>query len=130
VNIMRLLNLVVIAALVLAAAYVYKIKFDSTLQAERVAKLRQEIRRENDATAALRAEWSTLDNPDRIQALAKRHLDLKPVDATQFDSLDRLPERPPDLVPPDSSDPIGAMIENSDEFDGATGSVADSAKAK
>jgi cell division protein FtsL len=130
VNIMRLLNLVVIAALVLAAAYVYKIKFDSTLQAERVAKLRQEIRRENDAIAALRAEWSTFDNPDRIQALAKRHLDLKPVDATQFDSLDHLPERPPDLVPPDSADPIGAMIENSDELYGVTGSIANPEKAK
>ena len=37
---MRLLNICVIAALVLAAAYVYKIKFESTRQAERVAKLR------------------------------------------------------------------------------------------
>ena len=37
---MRLLNILVIGALILAASFVYKIKFDSTLQAERVAKLR------------------------------------------------------------------------------------------
>ena len=43
----------------LAAAYVYEIKFESTLQAERVAKLRGEIRREHDAIAALRAEWAS-----------------------------------------------------------------------
>ena len=97
---MRLLNICVIAALVAAAAYVYKIKFESTRQAERVAKLRTEIRREHDAIAALRAEWSKLDNPARIQELAKRHLALKPIDPRQFDRLDQLPERPPDLVPP------------------------------
>ena len=37
---LRLLHIVVLAALVLAAADVYKIKYESTLQAERVAKLR------------------------------------------------------------------------------------------
>src|SRR5712672_2796098 len=96
VTLMRLLHLVVVAALVCAAVYVYKIKFDSALQVERVAKLRSEIRRERDAIATLRAEWSQLDNPIRIQGLAQRHLALKPIDATQFDALDRLPERPAD----------------------------------
>jgi cell division protein FtsL len=110
-KLVRLLNLIVVAALVLAATYVYKIKFESTLQAERVAKLRTDIRRERDAIAALRAEWSQLDSPSRIQGIAERHLALKPVDAMQFDSFDHLPERPPDRVPPDASDPIGAMIE-------------------
>ena len=61
-------------ALVAAAAYVYEIKFESTLQAERLAKLRSEIRRERDAIATLRAEWAKLDNPVRIQGLAQRHL--------------------------------------------------------
>ncbi|MEA2989145.1 MAG: hypothetical protein QOG83_1856 [Alphaproteobacteria bacterium] len=113
----RFINICVIAALVLAAAHVYKIKFESTRQAERVAKLRMEIRREHDAIAGLRAEWSKLDNPLRIQALAGRHLStLKSVEPRQFDKLDRLPERPPDLVPPDSSDPIGFLIDTP-EFD-------------
>ena len=55
---MRLLNILVICALVLAASLVYKIKFDSTLQAARVAKLRNELRHERDAIAVLRAEWA------------------------------------------------------------------------
>src|SRR5262249_62030251 len=76
---LRLLNLAVIAALVLAAAWVYEIKYASTRQAERVAKLRVEIRRERDNIATLRAEWARLDNPDRIQTLARRHLTLKPI---------------------------------------------------
>ena len=79
----RLLNICVIVALVLAAADVYKIKFESTRQAQRVAKLRMEIRREHDAIAALRAEWTTLENPARIQGLGRRHLRLRPAEATQ-----------------------------------------------
>ena len=55
--IFRVINIVVIGALVLAAAYVYRIKFDSTVQAEHLAKLRIEVRRERDHIAALRAEW-------------------------------------------------------------------------
>jgi cell division protein FtsL len=119
---MRLLNLLVAATLILAAAYVYKIKFESTVQAERVAKLRAEIERERDAVAALRAEWSQLDNPARIQELARRHLRLKPLEPSQIDPLDRLPERPVEWVAPTVSDPVGAMIESL-QPDDATGSV-------
>ena len=91
---MRLLHIFVIGALILAASFVYKIKFDSTLQAERVAKLAGQLRRERDAIASLRAEWAKLDTPGRIQGLAFRHLALRPMLPTQFDNLDRLPERP------------------------------------
>ncbi len=121
---MRLLNLIVIVALVFAAGYVYRIKFDAAAQAERVAKLRTEIRRERDATALLRAEWARLDSPDRIEKLAKRHLKLKAEDATQFDSLDSLPERPPSPAMPEDTDPIGAMIDNTEDLNALTGSIA------
>jgi len=127
--ILRILNLVVIVALVAAAAYVYRIKFDSTLQAERLAKIRSEVRRERDTIAALRAEWGELDNPARIEALAKRYLQLKPVVPMQFNSLDQLPDRPPQFIKPDSADPIGVMIENLEEPDTVTGSIAAPASA-
>ena len=121
---MRLINILVIAALVLAAADVYKIKFESTREAQRVVKLRMEIRREQDAIAALRAEWAKLDSPARVQELARRHLPLKPMEATQFDRLDNLPERPPALMPGDEPDPIGVVIANPALVDRAvTGSV-------
>ena len=110
---MRILNVLVIGALVAAAAYVYKVKFESTREAERLAKLRTEIRQEQDAIASLRAEWSKLDTPARIQELAKRHLGtMKSIDPRQIDTLRNLPERPPDLVPPDAADPIGSLLEN------------------
>ncbi len=121
--ILRILNLIVIAALVLAAAYVYRIKFDSTVQAERLAKIRSELRRERDTIAALRAEWGELENPARIESLAKRLLPLKPIAPTQFDSLNQLPDRPPQIIKPGSSDPIGAVIENLEEPASVTGSI-------
>lgn len=123
---MRFLHLIVVAALVVAAAYVYKIKFESTVQAERVAKLRAEIRREHDSIAALRAEWAQLDTPLRIQALAQRHLSIRPIDPNQIDSFDRLPVRPADVEPPQSADTIAAIVDGMD-FDLATGSIATAA---
>ena len=103
---MRYLNLLVIAALILAASLVYKIKFDSTLQAEKVAKMRGELRVERTAIARLRAEWARLDTPARLQALADRHLHLVPLKATQFGAIGKLPMRPP----PTAGDAISALI--------------------
>ena len=111
---MRLLNFCALVLLVLAAAYVYEIKFESTLRAERIAKMRGDLRHERDAIAALRAEWATLDNPARIQGLARRHLRLRPADATQFDQLRRLPERPPVIVQPPPADLIANQINNNE----------------
>jgi len=117
---MRFLNLCVLALLIAAAAYVYEIKFESTLRGERVAKMRGDIQRERDAIAALRAEWSTLENPARIQGLARRHLRLRPTDSAQYDSLDRLPERPPSIVQPPAADAIADKIE---DLNPVTGSI-------
>jgi hypothetical protein len=107
---MRLIHLFVIGALICAAAFVYQIKMDSTARTERVLRLRAEIREQREAIAALRSEWARLDAPLRLQGLAERHLPLKPLTATQYDSLKNLPERPPSLVKPGEPDPIGAMI--------------------
>jgi cell division protein FtsL len=127
---MRVLNILVIAALVAAAAYVYKIKFESTREAERVAKLRMEIRQEQDAIAVLRAEWSRLDTPARIQDLANRHLSLRPIDPRQFDNLRNLPERPSDRVPDDAADPIGSLLGSSVLGDVSTSSIPAAPRAK
>ena len=123
--ILRGLNFIVIGALVFAAAYVYRIKFDSTVQAERLAKLRSEVRHERDDIAALRAEWGQLDSPERIETLAKRFLQLKPIAPTQFDALDHLPDRPPQDTTADNKDPIGGIIENWEQSDtiDTTGSI-------
>ncbi|WP_315807097.1 MULTISPECIES: hypothetical protein [unclassified Bradyrhizobium] len=108
---MRLIHLLVIGALIFAAAYVYRIKMDSTARVERVLQLRAEIREQREAIAVLRAEWAKLDAPLRLQGLVERHLPLKPLNANQYDNLKNLPERPPRFARPDNPDPIGSMID-------------------
>jgi hypothetical protein len=120
---MRILHLFVIVALIVAAAYVYDIKFEATMQAERLSSLRGEIRRERDAIAALRAEWAKLDSPGRIQELAQRHLPLKQLDQFQIDNLASLPERKKPPQPEELSDPIAALIGEADAY--STGSISE-----
>lgn len=107
---MRFIHLLVIGALIFAAAYVYRIKMESTERTERVLRLRQEIREQRDAIAGLHAEWAKLDSPLRLQGLVERHLPLKPLNANQYDSLKNLPDRPARLVNPGDPDPIGTML--------------------
>jgi hypothetical protein len=122
---LRLFNIMVVAALIGSAAWVYKIKFEATVQAESVARLRSEIRRERDSIATLRAEWSRLDSPERLQELAQRHLKLRPVEFAQYDGLDNLPERPKPIVPPGTADPIGAIIETFADAEVLNGTLPD-----
>jgi hypothetical protein len=124
---LRIIHLLVIGALLFAAAYVYRIKMESTVRTERVLRLQAEIREQRDAIAVLRSEWAKLDAPLRLQGLAERHLALKPLNGTQYDSLKNLPERPPNFAKPGDPDPIGAMINTIDaaaDADSVTGSVA------
>jgi len=109
---MRIIHVLVIGMLVFAAAYVYRIKMESTVRTERVLRLQADIREQRDAIAALRAEWTRLDSPLRLQGLTERHLPLKPIVATQYDTLKNLPERPPNFNR--DPDPIGSMISNLD----------------
>jgi hypothetical protein len=123
---MRIIHLLVVGMLIFAAAYVYRIKMESTSRVERVQRLNAEIREQRDAIAVLRAEWARLDAPLRLQGLAERHLALKPIVATQYDQLKNLPERPPSFAKPGDPDPIGAMIntiEAATDAASVTGSV-------
>jgi hypothetical protein len=127
---MRIIHLLVIGVLVFAAAYVYRIKMESTVRTEKVSRLHADIREQRDAIAQLRAEWAKLDAPMRLQGLAERHLKLQPMTAQQFDSLKNLPDRPPSFARPGTPDPIGAMLNSIDPDVVVTGSVSDKAQDK
>lgn len=103
---MRILHTLVVLALIAAAAVVYRVKYEATRHAEQVAKIRLEISREREAIGELQAEWARLNSPERLQALAERHLTLRPLAIQQIHDLKNLPEKP-SLDP----DPIGTMLE-------------------
>jgi cell division protein FtsL len=89
----RFLNLLAVLALIGSAIYAYTIKYETIFHAERIVKLKHEIKAEEDQIATLRAEWSHLTRPERIQALADKFLDLQPVSLRQIVSADALPAR-------------------------------------
>ena len=124
---MRIIHLFVVGMLIFAAAYVYRIKMESTARVERVQRLNAEIREQRDAIAVLRAEWAKLDSPLRLQGLTERHLGLKPITAQQYDQLKNLPERPPNFTR--DPDPIGAML-NTIEAAGAPNEITGSVPAQ
>lgn len=107
----RLLHLLVICSLVFAAGYVYRIKMTSTVRTERVMQLRNDVREQREAIAALRADWAKLEAAGRLQGLAERHTELKPLDVNQIDDFKSLPDRPPNFLRPSDPDPIASMIE-------------------
>lgn len=105
---LRIFHVLSLLVLIGSAVTVYKVKFDTTYEAQRIAKLRNEIRTERDRLALLRAEWMRLSSPQRIQDLASRHLGMKPLQVARITDLSGLPEKP---LGPEDGDPIGEFID-------------------
>jgi cell division protein FtsL len=104
---LRLLHVLSLLVLIASAFVVYKVKYDSTYEVQRIAKLREEIRVERERVALLRAEWTRLTAPQRIQDLAARHLGMKPLQVAQYSDFTNLPEKPAGI----DGDPIGEFID-------------------
>ena len=60
---------------------------------EEIAGLHKKIESERDGIAVLRAEWSLLNRPERIERLAAKYLKLAPAAPRQLVTLDSL-DRP------------------------------------
>ena len=73
---LRFVNICLVLALVALAYVIYEGKYEARALDEDIGGLRKEIETERDAVAVLRAEWSLLNRPERIERLAKKHLKL------------------------------------------------------
>jgi cell division protein FtsL len=104
---LRIVHVLSVLFLVGAAFAVYKVKYEATYEAQRVAKLRADIRVERERLATLKAEWTRLTAPQRIQDLAARHLGMKPIEVARIGDLANLPEKPAGI----DGDPIGEFID-------------------
>ena len=93
----RTTDIVLIAVMVSAAAFTYKTKHEAEEQFAAVRKIESQIRFEEDSMDLLKADWSLLTQPSRLQRLAEIYqsqLELQPVEAHQILGLDELPSRP------------------------------------
>ncbi|MDQ6433460.1 hypothetical protein RB623_05275 [Mesorhizobium sp. LHD-90] len=92
----RTSDMVLIAVMVSAAAFTYKTKQEAEHERVSVRKLEQQIRLEEDSIALLKADWSLLTQPARLQKLTEIYqadLKLQPVDPHQYAKLDEIPVR-------------------------------------
>lgn len=97
----RAVNLVSVAIIIAISAALYHVKYEASATAREVVNLREQVVAEKDLVAVLRAEWSHLNQPARLQDLAMRHLQLEPITVDQMVTLQDLPARPRETEPVD-----------------------------
>jgi hypothetical protein len=100
---MRTLNIVLIGGMLAGAGVVYHLKYEAERATTHVAQLHRKIQQEREAVATLKAEWSLLNQPRRLQELTERYhtyLELEPLDPNQVAAIDEIPFR---TAPTDTS---------------------------
>ena len=96
----RTLDVVLIAVMTAAATVTYSLKHQAENKQEEVRKLDAEIKLEEDTIDLLKADWSLLTQPSRLQKLAelyKSQLELEPVSARQIVGIGDLPAKALDI---------------------------------
>lgn len=89
----RFLCMTGVALLVLICFELYNGVSRVKSQERELAALKASIVGEQEAIRVLKAEWSYLNQPERLQTLARQHLPLTPTSASQIVVLASLPVR-------------------------------------
>lgn len=96
----RTTDIVLVAVMVSAAAFTYKTKHDAEAQLAELRRVETQIRLEQDSINVLKADWSLLTQPGRLQRLAEiyaEELELRPIEPSQIVSIEDVPMRPVEL---------------------------------
>ena len=62
----------------------FKVKYEVVAVEQKLALILRQIKRENDTIHILKAEWSHLNEPQRLQKLAEKFLDIRPMKTEQI----------------------------------------------
>jgi hypothetical protein len=90
----RIIGLAVMITMVAAAIGLYGFKHEAQERRDQISQLRSAIVEERARITLAEAEWTALNDPARIQALAEQFLDLGPMKPDQMISLADVPMRP------------------------------------
>ncbi len=93
----RIVNILLVCLMGLAAAAVYDMKYEAEAAAERVARLERQVAAEHERISLLKASWSALSQPRRMEELVARHVEelgLGPMAITQLGTLAEIPQKP------------------------------------
>jgi cell division protein FtsL len=90
---LRFVNVCLVLGLVALAYAIYQVKYEARALDEEIVSLGKQIDEERDALAVLRAEWSLLNRPERIERLAQKYLKLAPAQPRQLVTVDTVSDR-------------------------------------
>lgn len=81
---MRMLNMILSVLIILLFVGLYHIRYAADTKISDIQKLQQAIRQAEARQSILQAEWISLNNPARLEALSQQHLSLRPLKAEQL----------------------------------------------
>ncbi len=110
--------------LIAAAGFVvFETSYEVQELEEKLGSLNRKIMVEQEAIQVLKAEWSFLNDPTRLENLSREHLALQPTEARQFVAMNVVPMRPtPAVAPEEAPAPLPPMVRN--QSPGAAPNVA------
>ncbi len=88
--------------------YLYQTKHKVRVLDNEIERVVHQTEHVREQTRILRAEWTLLDQPDRLQQLAAQFLTLQPTKPAQFVAMADLDSRLPAPVPPHVDAPASA----------------------
>ncbi len=92
----RYLPPLIVILMIAGAAFTYDTKLKAEKAADAVASVRAQVEQQKTALRLLKAEWSVLTQPSRLQALVEKYkaqLGLQTADVSQFVTIDQVPMR-------------------------------------
>lgn len=90
---LRFINFCLFFGLVALAYVIYHVKYEAHGLDDQIAALNKQIDDEHETIAELRAEWSLLNRPARIERLAEKYLNLAPAAPRQLVTMDTVSPR-------------------------------------
>ena len=113
---LRLLNIVLIVGVLASGFALYTLEHRTRSLERKIAATGKEIDGEYEMIGLLNAEWSMLTRPQRLERLAKHHLNMGPLNPDQIisdnqitGSLPPAPAHSPDQTPA-SDDPLADLL--------------------
>jgi cell division protein FtsL len=112
--VLRFTNICLGAAVFATAVWLYHVKYDVLASVRRIDALERQIDEVEHDVTLLKAEWTYLNRPERLQALAENHLELTATGRDQIITeagIDlTIPLREIAEIPADAEDPIGDIL--------------------
>lgn len=96
--IFRPLSLCTFLAAAFAGLHLYQSKHEVALLDRELRGIARQIDEANDRSQALQAEWAWLNEPERLRGVAQRHLQLEPMQPSQFQRLNEAERRLPQVA--------------------------------